>query len=74
MGWNERNAFAVCVQPAVDGAFGVDAVEADPDGDELAALGGATDCLRVEAEQLSELASLVVALDHPNQVPRSKAG
>lgn len=57
-------AVAVVLEPALDGALGVDAVEADADGLEVAALGGAPDRLRVEAEQLGELTGLVVPLDH----------
>jgi hypothetical protein len=48
----------------MDGALGVDPVEPDPNRLELATLGGATDRLRVQAQQLRELACLVVPLDH----------
>jgi hypothetical protein len=42
----------------MDGALGVDPVEPDPNRLELATLGGATDRLRVQAQQLRELACL----------------
>jgi len=59
-----RGAVAVRFQPALNGALGVDAVKADANRLELAALSRAADRLRVQAEQLGEFARLVVALDH----------
>lgn len=55
---------AVVLEPAVDGALRVDAIEADADGLEVPALGCAADGLGVEAEQLGQLARLVVPFDH----------
>lgn len=57
-------AVAVVLEPALDGALGVDPVEADADRLQVAALGGAPDRLRMQSEQLGELARLVVPLDH----------
>jgi hypothetical protein len=59
-----RRAVPVVLEPALHGAFGIDAVEADPDRLEVSALGGTPDRLGVQAEQLGELARLVVPLDH----------
>ena len=55
-------------KPPGDGALRVDAVQADPDRLELAALGGAADRLRMNSEQLGELAGLVVLFDHRRSI------
>src|SRR6266542_481072 len=60
----------VRAEPPVDGALRVDAVKADPDRLEFAALGGAADRVWVQTEDLGELARLVVPLDHRRRVSR----
>ena len=53
-GRQQHRRVEVSGEPAVDGALRVDAVEADPDRLELAALRGAADRLRMNAEPLGE--------------------
>jgi hypothetical protein len=62
----DRRALTIGVEPALDGALGIDAIEADADRFELSTLCRTTDRLRVQTQQLGKLAGLVVALDHPS--------
>ena len=59
---------AIRLEPALDGTLGVDAVESDPHGRKFTALRRTANRLRVQAEQLCELACLVVPLDHEEEV------
>src|SRR5215210_5670796 len=63
-------AVAVRLEPTLDGALGVDAIEPDPNRRELPALGRAPDRLRVQPQQLGQLTGLVVPLDHRRLISR----